>query len=54
MVETKKRMNSVVLEGPLVTEECEMVPATRAALDADRCKLQESQRGLKNQNMWNS
>lgn len=45
-------MDSEGLEDPLVTEECEMVPATRAALDADRCKLQESQRGLKNQNMW--
>lgn len=47
-------MNSEGLEGPLVTEECEMVPTTRAALDADRCKLQESQRGIKNQKMWNS
>lgn len=47
-------MNSEVLGSPLGTEECEMVPAARAALDADRCKLQESQRGLKNQNMWNS
>lgn len=44
-------MNSEGLEGPLVTEECEMVPTTRAALDADRCKLQESQRGIKNQKM---
>lgn len=46
-------MNSGGLESPLETEECEVVPATRAALDADRCKLQESQRGLKTQNMWN-
>lgn len=44
-------MNSEGLEDPLITEACEMVPATRAALDADRCKLQESQRGIKYQNM---
>lgn len=47
-------MNSEGLEGPLVTEEYEMVPAPKAALDAGRCKLQESQRERKNQNMWNS
>lgn len=32
-------MNSEGLESPLVTEECEMVLATRAALDAGRCKF---------------
>lgn len=40
-------MNSEGLEGSLVTEECEMVPTARAALDADKCKLQESQRRVK-------
>lgn len=32
-------MNFEYLQGPLATGECEMVPATRAALDGDRCEL---------------